>query len=206
MGQTKTAQEEFWAGDFGNEYIERCGDLDTIPSRLNIFSKLLQRAENVQSVLELGPNVGLNLITLKQLLPNAAFNAVEINEKAYGILKQKEWLNVQNKSLLDSEISIKADLTFTAGVLIHINPDMLDKAYDTLYRNSNRYVAVLEYYNPTPVTVPYRGHDDKLFKRDFAGELMEKYPDLHLVDYGFVYNKDHNFPLDDTNWFLMEKR
>jgi spore coat polysaccharide biosynthesis protein SpsF len=65
---------------------------------------------------------------------------------------------------------------------------------------------VCEYYNPSPVSIPYRGHTNKLFKRDFAGELMDRYPDLQLIDYGFVYRRDPSFPQDDVTWFLMEKR
>lgn len=57
-----------------------------------------------------------------------------------------------------------------------------------------------------PVVVSYRGHEDRLFKRDFAGEMLDRYPDLELVDYGFVYHRDPNFPQDDPNWFLLRKR
>ena len=64
---------------------------------------------------------------------------------------------------------------------------------------------ICEYYNPTPVTVPYRGASERLFKRDFAGELMDRF-DLALVDYGFVYHRDSHFPQDDLTWFLLEKR
>ena len=64
---------------------------------------------------------------------------------------------------------------------------------------------VAEYYNPTPVSINYRGHTDKLFKRDFAGEIMDMYPNLKLVDYGFIYHRDDAFPQDDITWFLMEK-
>ena len=53
--------------------------------------------------------------------------------------------------------------------------------------------------------LPYRGHAGKLFKRDFAGELLERYADLSLVDYGFVYRRDPNFRQDDLTWFLLEK-
>jgi spore coat polysaccharide biosynthesis protein SpsF len=45
-----------------------------------------------------------------------------------------------------------------------------------------------------------------LFKRDFAGEMMDRYPDLKLLDYGFVYHRDPAFPDDDITWFLMEKK
>lgn len=63
-----------------------------------------------------------------------------------------------------------------------------------MYRNlvtlSNRYVMVCEYYNPTPMAVSYRGAEDRLFKRDFAGELMDQYH-LEVVDYGFCYHRDN---------------
>ena len=97
------------------------------------------------------------------------------------------------------------DLVLIKGVLIHINPDMLSQVYQNLYRLSKRYICIAEYYNPSTVSVPYRGHRDRLFKRDFAGEMMDKYQDLRLVNYGFVYHRDLNFPLDDLTWFLLEK-
>ena len=70
---------------------------------------------------------------------------------------------------------------------------------------SNRYILIGEYYNPTPVTINYRGHDDRLFKRDFAGEMLDKHRNLKLVDYGFLYHRDNYFDQDDINWFLLEK-
>jgi len=97
------------------------------------------------------------------------------------------------------------DLVFTKGVLIHINPDMLSQVYQSLYRLTKRYICIVEYYNPTPVSVSYRSHEDRLFKRYFAGEMMDKYSDLRLVNYGFVYHRDSNFPLGDLTWFLLEK-
>jgi hypothetical protein len=63
---------------------------------------------------------------------------------------------------------------------------------------------VSEYYNPTPVTVNYRGNEDRLFKRDFAGELIDRYG-LKLVDYRFVYHRDSVYRQDDCTWFLLEK-
>ena len=78
--------------------------------------------------------------------------------------------------------------------------------YDKLVGSSGRYLLVAEYYNPAPVAIPYRGHTDRLFKRDFAGEIMDRHPQMKLVDYGFAYRRDPNFPQDDITWFLMEKR
>ena len=74
-----------------------------------------------------------------------------------------------------------------------------------MFQSSHRYICIAEYYNPTPVEVPYRGHQNKMFKRDFAGEMLDKFQDLRLLDYGFVYHRDTQFPQDDVNWFLLEK-
>ena len=76
------------------------------------------------------------------------------------------------------------DLAVHGGVLIHINPERLPIVYQNLVSLSSRYVLVAEYYNPTPTEVNYRGHNERLFKRDFAGELIDEF-DLNLVDYGF---------------------
>ncbi|MGH8240704.1 MAG: pseudaminic acid biosynthesis-associated methylase, partial [Steroidobacteraceae bacterium] len=98
------------------------------------------------------------------------------------------------------------DLVLIKGVLIHLNPEVLPVAYRKLHEAAGRWILICEYYNPTPIAVTYRGHADRLFKRDFAGEMLETFPDLHLVDYGFVYRRDPVFPQDDITWFLLEKK
>ena len=64
---------------------------------------------------------------------------------------------------------------------------------------------IAEYYNPSPTAISYRGHEDRLFKRDFAGEFLDRHQEFSLVDYGFAYRRDAQFPQDDITWFLMEK-
>ena len=177
-----------------------------VASNLALFTKVLARAENVRSVLELGANLGLNLRALRQLLPQAELAAVEINAKAVAELKRLGGITVHHTSLLEFTPPRPSDLVLIKGVLIHLNPDRLPQAYDLLHAASARYVCVAEYYNPSPVAIPYRGHTDRLFKRDFAGELMKRHADLRLLDYGFVYHGDLNHPQDDITWFLLEKR
>ena len=202
----KTEQEKFWAGDFGNDYVDRSADQDFIPPRIHMFSEILKHTSEIKSFLEFGPNVGLNLLALKQIMPQADLHAIEINQKAHQKLIDHGFENVVNGSFLESTLTDHADFVFTSGVLIHINPDMLPQAYEAMYKASKKYIMVNEYYNPVPVEVDYRGNKERLFKRDFAGEMMDKYPDLHLVSYGFIYQRDPNFSQDDTNWFLLEKR
>lgn len=62
----------------------------------------------------------------------------------------------------------KRDFVLIKGVLIHLDPNCLQEVYDKLYQTSKRYICMAEYYNPVPVEVSYRGHQEKLFKRDFA--------------------------------------
>ncbi len=205
MSNFGTPQEGFWAGEFGDAYTDRNLGPRWIASNLALFGRILSRTRDVRSLLELGANRGLNLFALRQLLPEAKLSAVEINAKAVEELRKLDWLQVTHASLLDFRPPAPVDLVLIKGVLIHLNPDALPAVYDLLHAVSTRYVCIVEYYNPSPVSIAYRGHADRLFKRDFAGELLAKHPDLRLVDYGFVYHADPNFPQDDLTWFLLEK-
>lgn len=200
----KTEQEIFWASDFGDEYINRNDDAQIIAGNINLFSKIIGKTTRVKSVIEFGSNIGNNLKAIKSLIPNCEISAIEINQKAVEILQEQD-VKIYAKSILDFEPDYKRDLAFVKGVLIHINPDELQNVYKKLYNSSSKYILIAEYYNPSPVTIPYRGHTDRLFKRDFAGEMMDKYKDLKLVDYGFSYHRDNNYPQDDITWFLLEK-
>ena len=201
----KTEQEKFWAGTFGDEYIAR-NKSDALQGACTAFwARILGRLGRVGSALELGANIGLNLRSLRALLPAAELAGVEINAAAAAELRAWGGAEVFERSLFDFAPGRQWDLVFTKGVLIHLNPDRLPEAYDVLHRACGCYIVVAEYYNPTPVSIPYRGNEDKLFKRDFAGELLDRFPDLRVVDYGFVWKRDPVFPQDDITWFLLEK-
>jgi len=202
----KTVQEEFWAGEFGNDYIARNKSDALLSANLALFSEVLKASGPISSVLELGCNIGMNLKAL-DLLDTDMFKAgVDINESAIAQLKtEKPSFDVDTGSIIEDLNVGMADLVFTKGVLIHINPQYLDAVYSNLYHKSKKYICIIEYYNPSPVSVKYRGHVDRLFKRDFCGEILDKYPDLRLVNYGFYYHRDPVFQQDDMTWFLMEK-
>jgi pseudaminic acid biosynthesis-associated methylase len=206
MSEFVTNQERFWAGAFGDDYVERSQGAHHIASRTAMWSRILRSCGSIRSVTEFGANVGLNLRALRNLLPEAELAGVEINPKAAEILRAEGTIKVLEGSLLDTAPSAPADLAFTCTVLIHINPDRLETAYEQLARGSRRYVVISEYYNPAPIEVVYRGHSERLYKRDFAGEFLDAHPDFELRDYGFIYRRDPHFPVDDFTWFLMERR
>jgi pseudaminic acid biosynthesis-associated methylase len=202
----QTPQEEFWAGDFGTDYIGRNDGPGLLASNIQFFVTALRQAGQITSCLELGANIGMNLRALQCLFPDMELRGIEINTDAASKLaaligKQ----NVTTGSIFDFSVHEIVDLVLVKGVLIHINPAKLDIVYEKMYRSSNRLILVCEYYNPSPVTISYRGHSDRLFKRDFAGELLDAYSDLSLVDYGFAYHRDEAFPQDDISWFLLKK-
>ena len=203
----KTEQEAFWAGEFGKDYIARNQGDALLASNLDFFAKALRSARGLNSCIEFGANIGMNLKALKLLQPRQEQFAIEINaDAAQQLATVVPPANVYNDSILDFQPLRQWDLALIKGVLIHINPEVLPQVYDKLVAATSRYLLVAEYYNPSPVAIPYRGHSDRLFKRDFAGEIMDRHPEMALVDYGFAYRRDPNFPQDDITWFLMEKR
>ena len=203
----KTPQEAFWAGKFGDDYSARVDGADILSSYTAMHANVLRKTENVQSVLEFGANIGLNLKAFRRLLPTAELSAIELNPRAVEALKNEQEIeHIYHESILEFTPDYQRDLVLIKTVLIHINPEALPQVYERLFESSKRYICVAEYYNPTPVVVEYRGHTERLFKRDFAGEILDMFPSLKLVDYGFVYHRDNTFPLGDVNWFLMEKQ
>lgn len=203
----KTEQEAFWAGDFGSEYIKRNQGDALLASNLDFFAKALRAARGVKTCIEFGANIGMNLKALKLLHPVQEQHGIEINA---GAARELALIippaHVYHSSILDFNSEQTWDLALIKGVLIHINPDELPQVYDKLVAACGKYLLVAEYYNPAPVAITYRGHTDRLFKRDFAGEIMDRHPQMELIDYGFAYRRDPNFPQDDITWFLMEKR
>ena len=204
--QFKTEQETFWAGSFGTEYINRNQGANLLASNLALFNQALRSAHKPESCIEFGANIGMNLRALKLLYPSQQQFGIEINiDAASELRKHLPSENVFQTSILDFSPQHAFDLVLIKGVLIHMNPEYLPQIYETLYQSTGRYLLVCEYYNPTPVQITYRGHSDRLFKRDFCGEVLDRYSDLHLVDYGFSYHRDPNFPQDDITWFLIKK-
>ena len=202
-----TEQESFWQGEFGNQYSDRNKNEKLLASNISLFSSILKLTGKIDSLIEFGANIGMNLKSLKQLLPDAEISGIEINKKAFKNLEKligKK--NSYCQSINNFTIEKTYDLCLIKGVLIHINPQQLNEVYHKLYLASKKYILIAEYYNPTPVSVSYRGHENKLFKRDFAGDMLDKFEGLSLLDYGFVYHRDNLFPQDDINWFLLKKK
>lgn len=205
-----TPQERAWAGEFGNDYHHRSPG--SVKDNEVMFQRIFRKHPwekgawgGIETILELGAGTGANVRALKAVFPQAKTTAVELN-KAACMMMQSDSPEAQviEGSLLNWQPARQWDLVLTKGVLIHIAPQFLPAVYETIHKAAAKYILVAEYYSPYPVEVPYRGEHDRLWKRDFAGELLDKYRDLMLIDYGFTWRRDVH-PQDDLTWFLLER-
>ena len=198
------SQEKFWQGNFGNSYIKRNNHQKVVKNNFHFFKKVLNKKIKINTLIELGPNVGLNIIALNKIFKNLKITAVEINKKACEHLKKIKNVNIINNSILKFNLKSKFDLVLIKGVMIHVHPKDLKILYKKIENLSKKYILICEYYNPYPISINYRGHKNKLFKNDYAGLFLKKYKNYKLVNYGFCYHLD-KYPLDDVNWFLLKK-
>lgn len=200
-------QELFWKGNFGKNYSKRRTSKKQIKDSIKFFQRIFKKKKyKFNSILELGSNTGNNLIALSKIYKKSKLEAVEINPFACKKIKQRNnKIIVNNISIKKFKTNKRYDLVLSKGVLIHINPSDLSKTYQKIYNFSKKYILISEYFNPHPIEVTYRGNKKKLFKRDFAGEFLDLFPNTILIDYGFIYNRD-KYPEDNINWFLIKKR
>ena len=203
----RTEQETFWAGEFGEAYRKRCAlDPETLAARTACMTRMMRHAAPVDSAFEVGCNIGLNLVALNRVSPRTNIEAIEINERTTQQAQELGIAKVTCASAIGYAPERTYDLVMICGVLIHMAPEVLPEVYDLLFSASHRYVLLFEYYNPTPVEVTYRGHERRLFKRDFAGEMIDRFEGrLKLVDYGFFYHRDPLAASDDATFFLLQK-
>jgi spore coat polysaccharide biosynthesis protein SpsF len=203
-------QVEFWRGEFGDEYIDRnAATSEQIHARIALWAEILSHTISAPpaTILEVGANIGINLRALR-VLSSARCLAVEPNEKARSILVRDGVVAAGDAcgglaSAIDLPDGV-ADFVFTAGVLIHVHPDYLLPSLKEIHRCAGRWVGCIEYFSDKPEMISYRGHQDRLFKRDFGALWLDTFPNLRIVAYGFAWKRVTG--LDNLTWWLFEKR
>jgi pseudaminic acid biosynthesis-associated methylase len=199
-----TEQSDFWQSDFGDDYIQRNQSQQLLASNLYLFGQILGNCHRVpESFLELGANIGMNYKAISLLSPDCDFFGVEVNEKAFAELMSNGARGACS-TIEDFNPADKFEFVFTKGVLIHLNPDSLPETYRKMASSSQKYVMICEYFNPTPMAISYRGHENKLFKRDFGGEFLQENKDFIQVAEGFTSVRSP-FPQDNLNWSLFSR-
>ena len=111
----QSEQEVFWAGGFGDEYTIRNDTKELLLSRKTLLNRALKSSSKLESVIEFGANVGLNLIAVKDLIPGVAATAIEINSSAISKLKMIDDVKVIHGSILESKKIEMYDLAMVIG-------------------------------------------------------------------------------------------
>jgi len=209
-GAEPSSQLEAWTGGFGDEYVNRNDYADwKMEQGTEAFRRVLGGL-NIESALEVGSNIGLNLLFINALFKGSVtLYAVEPNRKVFdGLVSQtrvkleKVWnCDASHLPLADSSI----DLVFTAGVLIHIAPDGLGRVTDEIVRVARKYVCCIEYFSHEPVEIPCHGQKGLLFKRDFGAFYQDRFPSLKCTRYGFLWQQEFSI-FDNLNFWVFEKR
>lgn len=202
-------QVKAWRGAFGDSYIARNqATEERIRQRVFAFAEILRHlaAASPASILEVGANVGLNLRALRRLTGAELF-AVEPSGTARAALLADRVVPTENlRDATAAKLPFgdhSFDLVFTSTVLIHIPDEALEQSCREIFRVSRRYILSMEYFSPRPERVPYRGHDDLLFKRDYGSLWLDLFPGLTPLADGFFWRRTTG--LDDVTWWLFRK-
>lgn len=190
--QQETPQISEWTGRFGREYTDRnpqdTSSLDALClrnygiTRTALNQRFLQTVSPSARVLEVGCNLGNQLVLLREL-GYAHLHGIEI--QSYALEKAR----MQLPDAVFKEASAFAipfpdeyfDLVFTSGVLIHIAPADLPRALDEIHRVAKTWIWGLEYYAPASTEIRYRGHNGLLWKNDFSQVYLRRFADLELI-------------------------
>jgi len=208
-----TQQLQTWINDFGKEYTDRNiyapQELDQFYTRTFGLSKTEMDKEflggrEINSILEVGCNVGNQLRLLQEI---GYRNLYGIEPQEYAVEKAKSLtrdINIIKGSAFDLPFKDNYfDLVFTAGVLIHINPNDIAKALQDIYRVSKRYIWGFEYYADNYTEIQYRGKSELLWKTNFAELYKKQFPALTLI-------KEKKYPYIEgdnvDSMFIFEKQ
>lgn len=187
---------DVWRSDFGDEYTARNQHGDPVQALRQILAPHWQE---INSVLEVGCNTGRNLAAFKgkQRLgvePNAHARAQA--NKAYTVYDAHAGaLPVPDGSF---------DLVFTAGVLIHIGPDELNRALYEIHRASRRFILAIEYHAERETAVEYRGHKAGIWKRNYMHCYLDRFP-VTLIGHGDETSLAQT-AFHGSSWQLFDKR
>ena len=207
------AQLEAWEGKFGDSYTERNAE-GLLQPRIDLWRDIWDEIDGFpEAILEVGANIGLNLLALRQMLPhntpymaavepNAIAREALILNKIPAYLGQAEQLDFAPDSF---------DLVFTSGVLVHLSPkpsnglreSPLYRGCKEIVRVSKKWVVAIEYFSAEPREVIYRNRPGLLWTQDFGQFYIDKF-ELEPVACGFAWKALTG--LDNLTWWVLRKK
>lgn len=209
-----TDQARLWMGEFGREYTDRndqtTSELDNFyhenygVTRRQLNEIFLKQVPKQARILEIGCNTGTQLLLLQEM---GYTNLYGIEIQDYALQRAQERLaraQLRQASALSIPYPDKYfDLVFTSGVLIHIAPLDMPRALAEIHRCCKTWIWGFEYYAPDVTEIRYRGHEQLLWKTDFARHYCEQFRDVELVKEDLIpYLENENV----DSMFLLKRR
>jgi len=172
-------------------------------SRSDMNARFLGGFDRNIKILEVGSNVGLQLLFLQQMGFENLYG-IELLPYAVELSKSRtEGINIIQGEAQD--IPFKDDyfdLVFTSGLLIHIKPDSLCSVMREIWRCTKKHIWGFEYYETEMTPVEYRGNEGLLWKADYSNIYCD-YLDLEVLDIELFEYKDST---NRDAMFLLEKQ
>lgn len=205
--KAKTHQAQTWSGQFGREYTDRNAvttkDMNALYlktfgiSRTELNYEFLGNLDRSLRILEVGANVGTQLHLLQQL-GFTDLHGIELQPYAVEVAKRvRPGIDIIQGNAFELPYKDgEFDLVFTSGVLIHIAPQDHPKVMDEMNRCSRKYVWGFEYYAPELEEIDYRGHENLLWKADFASIFMRRHPKLKPLKITYYPYMDNPHQID----------
>jgi pseudaminic acid biosynthesis-associated methylase len=214
QGKVKTtAQMKVWQGNFGKEYTDRntfsVDDLDDLyrknygTTRTEVNKKFLAMVQPSDRILEVGCNVGNQLLTLQKMGFSDLYG-MELQSYAAALSKQRlPGVQILQGSALDIPFPDDFfELVFTSGLLTHIHPSDLSQVMKEIYRCARRYIWGFEAYGEQPTEIVYREHPNLFWKADYARIYRDRFAHLQLIqEKPLKYLADGNI----DSMFLLKK-
>lgn len=191
-----TEQIAHWSGPKGDAYQDR-NRVDW-KIRRPFWERMLALTK-AQTVLEVGCGPGWNLRAMLAAQAGPFLRGVDINQKAVDEARRAHLdVAICQAAEVGDHYREMFDLTFTAGMLIHIAPIDLHDVMASIVRTSVHHVLAIEYDAPQEEEIEYRGERSLLWKRPY-GELYQAMG-LRLLATGFA-----GVGFDNCTYWLLEK-
>ena len=199
----RTKQIKTWEGEFGKAYTDR--NKINWETRIPLFKEMIGGL-GVKKILEAGCNRGHNLLAINKILgDDAEIIGIEPNDYDIELARGSSTkVSILKGNLFELPfVDGYFDISFTAGVLIHIPLCDLGKALLQIYRVSGRYILAIEYFAEKETEIKYRELTEHLWKRNFLEHYQKTFPDLKLIRNG---SWGENEEFSRCSWWLFEKK
>ena len=193
-----TEQLSYWTGYWGDEYLKY--NDHNIESFIPFWREILSNTDYVDSILEVGCNIGMNLSTINIVYPDIELTGIEPFKGAVEIARERlpEANIIQGNGFELPFDDNSFDFSCSLGVMIHIAKEHLQMYIDELIRVSKRYILIYEYQ--------IEGGEEGKSRPDLKGYVWKRnYRDMVSDSLNLKPFVEGSWWDGETKWYLFDK-